>query len=792
MEKQERAFWRLAAAIFVLFVGILYFPVLLGKIPFPGDLLLWFPVWADRIKPNVRSYADIGDLITFFYPARALAAQSVKHGILPLWNPLLLSGAPFLANSQSSLFYPLNVLYYVLPLSTAWATSMMLRMFLAALFMAMFVRSMGGSRTGAVFSGILFGSCGFMTAWQGQSMSDSAIWLPFACNAIQRLHKNVSGMSIAIAAIGFAMPVLAGHPETAAHITLTGTALALMLWFFPTEPEKSRFDPRFIGGFALAGALALGLASVQMIPTVEWLKQIGEAFNTWPALQPRQALGWVSRDILRSPNSAGIAIPEAAAYMAMIGLLAMPLAVFHRPRLYVVFLFVAAACAIAVAYGVAPIYDFVSHIPVLGSLKNFRMLVGSFAVAALSGLGISVLEEQIPFTQWKRLAAVALVGATFAATFLMIYQLQLMTTFKAEVTHRPSFSRTLLIISLIMIGWRLYGGLRGRVFPIAVCAIAMFDLGTFGFAYMDFADRDAIFPASPAFDFLRQNDKSQYRIIEVGVPYPSNTPVMYGLDSADGYESSVISHQHAFLEDLIDRDSNGINFTPDGILLKKDRRLDLLNVKYIVVPAFVPVFKQFSQSDRLVQVFNNRHIAIFNNRSALPRAWIIAASGLEAFSAFDAELDRLKNAAFDPLKSATISETSLGLPSAGNVAAGAFTGSATITESSVVGLTINTQASSPALLIVSQTFYPGWKAVSDGNKTGILRVDATLTGVAVPAGTHEIRLTFQPLSFRIGLGLTVLSTVILLLMAAATLRAQRKRAKRDAMPANEISKIAIR
>ena len=94
------------------------------------------------------------------------------------------------------------------------------------------------------------------------------------------------------------------------------------------------------------------------------------------------------------------------------------------------------------------------------------MLVGSFAIASLGGLGISTLEENIPFTHWRRVTAVTLVGLTSALTFLMIYQLQLMTAFKAEVMQRPSFSRTLLIISVIFIGWIFYGLGAAAIFPI--------------------------------------------------------------------------------------------------------------------------------------------------------------------------------------------------------------------------------------------------------------------------------------------------------------------------------------
>src|SRR5207253_3069723 len=273
MDREERIFWRGATLTFALFAGVMYAPVLVGKIPFPRDMVLQFPAWAGRVRSEAwNTYADIGDLVTFFYPARDFAARWIKAGVMPLWNPLLISGEPFLATAQSSMFYPPNVLYYLLPVPLAWTAGIILRMFLAALFCAIFVRSIGGSKTGSIFSGVVFASSGFLTAWQGQPMGDGAIWLPFVCYTVQRLHADPSRVSMAFAAIGFAMPVLAGHPEVAAHVTLTGTALALTLC-------SQRLPRSFIAHFMLAGMLAIGLASVQMIPTLEWLREIGDALK---------------------------------------------------------------------------------------------------------------------------------------------------------------------------------------------------------------------------------------------------------------------------------------------------------------------------------------------------------------------------------------------------------------------------------------------------------------------------------------------------------------------------------
>src|SRR6185436_11652179 len=108
---------------------------------------------------------DIGDLVTAFYPFRALAAQAVRGGEFPLWNPNMLGGAPFLANAQSALFYPLTAIYYTLGLPAGWTVAIILRMFLAACFMWLFARSIGATSAGAITAGIVFSACGFVTVW---------------------------------------------------------------------------------------------------------------------------------------------------------------------------------------------------------------------------------------------------------------------------------------------------------------------------------------------------------------------------------------------------------------------------------------------------------------------------------------------------------------------------------------------------------------------------------------------------------------------------------------------------
>src|SRR5262245_7952563 len=95
-----------------------FYPIALGRTPLPINKINQFPIYG----PHDPVYGpDNGDLVTQIYPWRMLAAESIRKGQWPLWNPRILSGTPFVANSQSAVFYPMNYLFYFLPSHIAWS-----------------------------------------------------------------------------------------------------------------------------------------------------------------------------------------------------------------------------------------------------------------------------------------------------------------------------------------------------------------------------------------------------------------------------------------------------------------------------------------------------------------------------------------------------------------------------------------------------------------------------------------------------------------------------------------------
>jgi len=113
-----------------------------------------------------------------------------------------------------------------------------------------------------------------------------------------------------------------------------------------------------------------------------------------------------------------------------------------------------------------------------------------------------------------------------------------------------------------------------------------------------------------------------------------------------------------------------------------------------------------------------------------------------------------------------------------------FDTSATITKiktsttspSEALGSSANafqTKASMPALLVVSDLYYPGWKAFVDESECPIFRADYLFRAVLIPPGKHVIKFSYQPLSFTLGIVLFAITICGLLVFFVGRFRKRR-------------------
>jgi hypothetical protein len=235
--------------------------------------------------------------------------------------------------------------------------------------------------------------------------------------------------------------------------------------------------------------------------------------------------------------------------------------------------------------------------------------------------------------------------------------------------------------------------------------------------------------------------------------------MIYGFDSADGYDLTT-ERARAFTSGLIEERDDGIMFLAESLLASRDRRLDMLNVKYIMVSKPGRPFDMMMASDRFVPVFSQDLIAVFENKRALPRFFTVPAEGIEIEPDAGAQLARLKADSFDPERSVIFSDPPAPRADAGSQEPARVQ----LVESRTNGHRLRVDCSAPVVLVVSQMYYPGWKATIDGSVTPVYAVDLALTGLLVPAGSHDIAIFFRPAAFEAGLVISLVSVVAVVVL----------------------------
>jgi hypothetical protein len=305
-----------------------------------------------------------GDLFLYFYPYWAEAARALQAGRLPLWNPYLFMGVPFLANSQAGVLYPLNWPFWLLfPPHRALHWSALLHLWLAGSGAYLYARaSLRLGHLGAWTAGAALALGGYLGVQiehinQLQALS----WLPWALLLYDRTvedskttktqrHKasfighSVIGHSILSfvssclrgkhlygLAVVIGLMLLAGHTQSA-FIALVGLGVIAVL------PRADVPLGRRLG--LLAGATALGvvLAAAQLLPTLELARHSvrsgGLPFNERVSFSLSPL--YLARALL--PTYGQAVAPEHLEYVATLGVTGLLLALhalrftFHSSR----------------------------------------------------------------------------------------------------------------------------------------------------------------------------------------------------------------------------------------------------------------------------------------------------------------------------------------------------------------------------------------------------------------------------------------------------------------------------
>jgi len=355
-----------------------------------------------------------GDIFLYFYPYWDYRAQALLAGHLPLWNPYLFMGAPFLANSQAGVFYPLNWPLVFFPAPIAIKISIIAHLSLAFTGAQMFARrALGHSALAAFLAATLFALGGYLTTQvEHINQLQGLAWFPWMLlvtgGGTRTSSWPQSVFRIAPLAMLIALQLLAGHTQTV-FISLVGLAIYVLI-------IAGHLSPRFASNLLPSSLLALALSAVQLLPTLElsqeslrsgglpWREAL--SFSLDPQLLGRALLPGYSRSLYT----------EFVAYVGVVGL---ALAVFGVKReRHRIAMLVLAGVGLIFALGVFnPLYALLAYFP---PFNLFRvparwLCLFAFGLAMLAGYGLDRVRAGNRLSKW----GLAIGGSLPAALILL-------------------------------------------------------------------------------------------------------------------------------------------------------------------------------------------------------------------------------------------------------------------------------------------------------------------------------------------------------------------------------------
>jgi hypothetical protein len=411
----------------------------------------------------------------------------------------------------------------------------------------------------------------------------------------------------------------------------------------------------------------------------------------------------------------------------------------------------------------------------------------SLAVSALAALGLaelSRLEAGARRVAIRRAggALAALVGLAFVG-FLLVYwagpHRRLMAKAGLESLDLLPWTNPAIGIPFVILGialaalawWGRRPSLPRTALLLGVLAV---DVGSFGWLCQPSMTRDAFAfptPLAPVVDELRERHQRLVALPLNGPrgPTPVNRSFYWGVPTAAGYDPLTLE-RYARLIGIRGRslDLASDAFRDDSLVL------DVLAVRTLLLPQILPkndartreVHGLVSQSPRWRARGDFGEATAYENLRALPRAWLVGDVRRLAPEEILAALQggRLPDgSALDPKRTALVEED-VDLEGSGPVV-----GATVVVEvASGSELMVECRSPSPAFLVLSDAYYPGWKAFVNDVRRQVHRTHYALRGVAVPAGTSRVRMVFEPRSAQLGTaGSAAAALVLMALLAVA-------------------------
>jgi hypothetical protein len=706
------------------------------------------------------------DLYLLFFGRRLFFADAIRSGEIPLWDPLLHGGQPFLADPANSPFYPSNVLFLVLPALTAFNLNIVLHFVLCAATMYFAARALDLSPAAAFAGGAVYALCGYVLSSANLMILLQALpWPPLLLGAAHLAFTDGHRRWLVVAAIAGALPLLAVAAEMAAM------SLALTIVWSLVVPHRVPLRRR-LGVVAAIGFFAVGLSLVQTVPASEVFRnssrpgKVGfNAFAQWSVSPNRLPELVVPRffgptdtlartDYWGGPFEFGFPYIMSLYFGAVTLLLAAAgalrgMAISRNGRV-ILAAFAGAGFLLSLG-GYLPFFGFLyEHIPLIGIFRFpvKALLLALVPLALLAAAGIDALATTRRSLAISAAALTLAFGGVFVAfasseSFRMTFTqaffgVSLSPAAVRELTLSLAHPATVISVFFLLL---LFG--RTRNVAGAVAALLFADLALAGARVNVYTSRE-LFEPPPLASRVRAL-LGGGKLFRTHDPYvmrlriPSNENVWlawWDYQLLARYTAATFGIPLVFHDDF------------DGLAPLRIRRMTdaLARMK---PAARLPVFaaagatvlltpdELAGTSAELVETLTDpdgKPLYLYRNPTAHPLRFASEAD----FIADDPSAFRiLATRSFDPNRVILSEPPTQPLRSCRG--ARVRTVSRSINQWTAEVVTPCT-----GYLVFAETHYPGWKATVDGRPARIIRADVAFSSVAVSAGRHFVTKTYRP------------------------------------------------
>ncbi len=650
------------------------------------------------------------DLTAYFEPHADAAARQMRTCHVPIWDEGAWSGQPLLGDPQIGILYPPNWLWMIVPSLQLFAWLQLFHVLIGAAGMFWVVRRRGASEPAAALAALSLGLGAFMVLETRHCMFiASTAWLPWILWSVEAFSQDRKSTQLATLGGATALAILAGGWS----MLIFGVAVVAACVI--ARVVKSPKVAVAVGGAALIG---IATAAVQILPVLSHAalspRGRGVAYEmassyAWPSL--RYLITLLFPTIYGTGDHYGGVFDQWEICGYAIGAIATVLSLFsvfsRRRQLERVLLFCLTLIAIDLACG-----------------KNGFLHPRLFRLSSLFG---SLRCPARALYIWS-MCGPLLAADGFDAVAEWIRK------------HAPRFERVMVaLVALsaleLLVTWR---GENPSV------------------RYSTLAERE------PAIANFRRELGSERLATDVHLPqYFHNAGLSWGIESSGGYSSLPIWRYLHFLwianhGAVYPHERIASDLSAQGLWKFSSRLIDLLDVGWLIAPRDRPptdskfVRAGSSESDPAGP------IDLWRNTRVLPRAFVVDRAILVADE--NAAALAIAEPDFNPATTAIV-EGATKIP--GRVNRGTDS-PALFQHENPHASTIQIDMHAPGLLVVSEPWYPGWKAFVDGAPTEILHVDYALSGLSLPAGRHQVRLEFKSRPLAVGGALSLVGILLLL------------------------------